>query len=92
MTTAAQLMETLPAIKSFDLKDGEIIDVFIRPHAFIQDDGTLMICAENGDGLVDYYGEFRDGFPYIHPDLETWAEANGGIWQWESPGAIGFYK
>jgi len=90
MTTTAQLMETLPAIKSFDYKDGEIIDVFKRPHAFIKD-GTLIISAENGDGLADYYGEFEDG-PYIHPDLEAWAEENGGMWEWESPGAIGFYK
>ena len=90
MTTTAQLMETLPAIKSFDLKDGKIIDVFIRPHAFIKD-GTLIISAENGDGLADYHGEFEDG-PYIHPDLEAWAVENGGMWEWESPGAIGFYK
>tara|TARA_Y100001973_G_C4946876_1_gene208327 strand:- start:144 stop:425 length:282 start_codon:yes stop_codon:yes gene_type:complete len=93
MTTAKKLLETLPTCKDFDFKDGEIIEVFIKPHAFIQDeDDTLMISAENGDGLVDYYGEFRGGDPYIHEDLEKWAKENDGMWEWINPSSIGFYK
>ena len=91
MKTAEKLLATLPACKDFDFKNGEIVEVFIKPHAFIQDD-TLMISAENGDGLADYYGEFRGGDPYIHEDLEKWAEENDGMWQWFNPASIGFYK
>ena len=75
MKTAEKLLATLPECKEFDFKDNEVIEVFIKPHAFIQDE-TLMISGENGDGLVDYYGEFRGGDPYIHEDLEKWAEEN----------------
>ena len=56
MKTAEKLLATLPDCKEFDFKDNEVIEVFIKPHAFIQDE-TLMISGENGDGLVDYYGE-----------------------------------
>jgi hypothetical protein len=41
------------------------------------------------EGLViDYYGEFRGGYPWIHQWLIKYAEKLGGYWEWESPGSV----
>ena len=50
----------------------------------------VMICvsAEEGDGVADYYGEFRGGYPWIEPRLEAWAEKHGAYWEWCNPGRI----
>lgn len=87
---AKQLIDSLPTI------DGD------KPHAYMVVDGshlvtgrvdeTIMICDEHGDGLIDYYGDYRGGYPYVHPVLEQWAEDAGGYWEWEHPGAITFIR
>lgn len=79
-----ELLETLPEILNID-------DVRARPHAFISD-GELLISGEYGDGAMDYYGEYRGGEPYIHPELIEWAEKNDGYWEWVHPGAISFVR
>ena len=87
------LINTLPAIQDYDYKDGELVEVHKRPHAFISEDTlgpTLLISGEHGDDLIDYYGDFRGGVPYIHPVVEQWATDNGGYWEWVHPGAISF--
>jgi len=50
----------------------------------------VMICvsAEEGDGVADYYGEFRGGDMWIDPRLEAWAEKHGAYWEWYNPGRI----
>ena len=58
-----------------------------KPKAFIVD-GKLIVSAEDGSGLVDYYGEFRGGLPYIHLKLEEWAKERKCYWEWEDPGCI----
>jgi hypothetical protein len=80
-----ELLKTLPEILNFD-------DVRERPHAFISEDGDLLISGEHGDGLIDYYGDYRGGYPYVHPVLEQWAEGAGGYWEWQHPGAIIFVR
>jgi hypothetical protein len=60
-----------------------------RPCEFIERDGKLLCCDPNA---VDYYGEFRGGYPWIHPNLEAWAKKKGGYWEWENPEAICFAK
>jgi hypothetical protein len=80
-----ELLKTLPEILNFD-------DVRERPHAFISEDGDLLISGEYGDGVMDYYGEYRDGMPYIHPELVEWAVKHDGYWEWVHPGAISFVR
>ena len=77
-----ELLKTLPEILNFD-------DVRKQPHAFISEDGDLLISGEYGDGVMDYYGEHG---PYIHPELIEWAEKHGGYWEWKHPGAITFVR
>lgn len=60
-------------------------------------EGILLLTSERcGDiddpsykgEALDYYGEFRGGYPWIHPELESWAAKNGFFWEWENPGTI----
>ena len=92
MGQAEALMKKLPAIQVEDYVkvDGkyEWVQVDILPEAWVND-GQLHVSGENGDGLVDYDGyEFNGYLPYIHPDLEAWAEKKGMYWEWDSPGSI----
>lgn len=41
--------------------------------------------------VIDYYGEYRGGYPWIHPLIEEKAKALGLSIEWESPAAISFY-
>ncbi len=61
------------------------------PTAIVDSDGFLQISAEHGDGLADYYGEFRGGYPWIHPELEAWAERHGCFIEWQDPGTLKVY-
>lgn len=54
----------------------------------IEREGKLIISGEDGRGFVDYYGEYRGGYPYINPDLEAAAKKHGCFWEWENPGCI----
>ena len=74
-----ELLKTLPEILNFD-------DVRQRPHAFISEDGDLLISGEYGDNIMDYYGEYRADGPYIHPELVEWAVKHDGYWEWVHPG------
>lgn len=80
-----ELLKTLPEILNFN-------DVREQPHAFISEDGDLLISGEYGDGVMDYYGEYRGDGPYIHPELVEWAVKNDGYWEWVHPGAISFVR
>ena len=70
--------------------DGNWVTVIKTPYAFIGDYDRLCISGEEGDSLLDYYGEYRDGCPYICSELEAWAAKHGGFWEWLNPGAIMF--
>ena len=76
MKSAAQLLKELPAV------DG------VKPKGLVNSDGVLQLSAEEGDGLLDYYGEFQGGYPYIHPELEAWAAAEGCFFEWDNPGSV----
>jgi len=80
MKTGEQLLNELPVI------DG------VRPTGMVTADGRLMLSAEEGDGLLDYYGEFRGGYPYIHPKLEEWAAERGGAFEWDNPGSVTLFE
>jgi hypothetical protein len=81
------LQKRLPKIQGWDYVFGTgLVKIEITPHSFIIDGKTLAISGEYGDGLLDYW---EGG--YIHPELEAWATKMGGYWEWQNPGAIGFY-
>ncbi len=54
----------------------------------IERDGLLIISGESGHSLVDYYGEYRCGDPYIDARIEAIAEKHNCYWEWENPGSI----
>lgn len=86
------LQKCLPKIQGWDYVFGTgLVKKMYTPRSFIIDGKTLAISGEEGDGLLDFYGEFRGGYPYIHPKLEAWATKMGGYWEWQNPGAIAFY-
>ena len=74
------------------------------PICFIRDgEKTVIVSGESEykdtmDGehfdvtAIDYYGEFRGGFPWIDPRLEAYAEKNGGYWEWENPACVAFIE
>lgn len=68
---------------------GNDLEMTTRPCEFIVRDDKLL-CAD--PNAVDYYGEFRGGYPWIAPELEEWARKQGGYWEWENPEAICFAK
>ena len=83
MNQLLKLESTLPLL--------ETLDGLQKPHSFIRE-GVLRISGEHGDNAIDYYGEYRGGYPYIDPKLEAWATKKKGYWEWENPGSIGFFK
>ena len=54
----------------------------------IEKDNHVLVSAEDGKCLADYYGEFLGGYPWVHPDLVDFAEKNGMFWEWQNPGCI----
>lgn len=65
--------------KSFD-------EIQVSP-TIIERDRKLLVSAEDGI-FADYYGDFRDGCPWIDGKLEQLAEKNGFYWEWENTGCI----
>jgi hypothetical protein len=92
-----ELIESLPTIK---YEDSEVVMDFgsekslvwsqreLKVSAFYdRDENCLMI--EGGDSTyADYYGEFRGGYPWIHPELEKWAEERNLDLEWHDPGTL----
>ncbi len=80
--TIEQLAGTLPSI------DGDKAPWFMR-----KDENVLRISGEHDHSykFLDYYGEYRGGYAWIHPELEAWAKDNGGFFEWENPSNIAFY-
>ena len=67
----------------------ELVPVKVQPTLIPNRDGaSVLISGEDGKGLVDYYGEFRGGDSYIHPEIEKFCEAHGLLIEWQNPGAI----
>jgi len=75
-----QLLKEIPAI------DG------MMPEARVNEEGVLQFSAEEGDGILDYYGEFTGGYPYIHPNLLAWASSEGYFFEWENPGVATMHE
>ena len=62
-----------------------------HPTVRVREDGEVIISGEDGKYLVDYWNEFGDGCPKVHPELEAAIEKLGLTYEWEHPGAIVIY-
>lgn len=84
---AAKLILTLP--KGNRLSDDLNSLVWdVKPPTFINDQGLLVISAEDGHSFVNFYGEFRGGYAWICPRLVAWAFHRSLRWEWVNPGTI----
>lgn len=91
MNVAAELRALEIVVPRWDDAKRDLVEKSINPTVF-ERDGRVLVSGECGDGLIDFYGEFRGGYPYIHPELEKFAKAHKGYWEWENPGAISFVE
>ncbi|MDX1532775.1 MAG: hypothetical protein R3230_01055 [Nitrosopumilaceae archaeon] len=67
-----------------DLDDS--LENFIEiPAPYFIRDGHLYMDLETDVIVGDYYMGM-----FICPEIEKWAEANGGFWEWENPGCLMF--
>lgn len=91
MKSLEKLIQTIPTAKDID-------DNVISAPVFIGEDSRgkeqLVLSAEHETSFyfADYYGEFRGGYPWVNPKLETWAKDRGYFWEWMSPGALALVK
>lgn len=93
---AEQLLAKLPELQVEVYKgNGRWVESKVKPVAWVNDDGYLMVSGEDGQGFIDYYNEaaYELGLPdaddpYINPQLEKFAEDNGYYWEWDSPAAV----
>lgn len=75
-----------------DTKEHE--EVERHPHVFLWKDGDnsrARLSSEDGGYFCDYYGEYRGGYPWIHPEVEAVAKKFGMMIEWYDPSHIAFY-
>lgn len=77
-------------IESLEKYYGKFTWTEVSPTLF-EHDGVVHVSAEDGRGFADYYGEYRGGYPWIHPKLVEYAEKNNMHWEWDNPGSIALY-
>jgi hypothetical protein len=92
----AKLLATLATVKleqlgAYNPETKEFEWKTAPPHTF-EVDGVVHVSGEHGDGAIDYYGEFRGGYPWINPQIEEVAKKCGYHIEWFDPGSIAFYK
>lgn len=66
-------------------------DVEVSCDCFVKN-GVVMVTSDDGLGAIDYYGEYRGGYPYINPKLEAFAKANGCFWEWNNPSSVSLHE
>ena len=90
-TNLKNIQKELESLEMTDFKwnrkTRELDEITISPTVLIID-GQLIVSGEDGKGLIDYYGEFRDGAQYIHSKIEAVASKHGCYWEWNNPGSI----
>jgi hypothetical protein len=65
--------------------------VYVMPKYRVEEHNhgvEIYISAEDGDGVADYWGQWNNEIPYIHPKLEAWAESHGSYFEWQNAGCI----
>lgn len=74
----------------YDPENGDehdLREVSRHPSVIVKGD-VLVIHNDDGTHFLNYYGEFDNGAPWIHPVLTTWVEGLGLYFEWRDPGAI----
>jgi hypothetical protein len=70
----------------------------VAPPAFVRENDwgrmQIMLSTEESESYLfaDYYGDYRGGYPWIHPALEAWAKARGFYWEWVNPAVAALQK
>lgn len=88
-----ELIDSLPVIKYedpvFSAEDGcEWIERSVKIKARYDHDEACLIIDGCDSHYADYWGEFRGNYPWVHPDLEKWAEERDLIVDWYDPGTL----
>lgn len=74
-----------------ETKEHEAVDR--NPHVFTwkDDAGTVRLSGEDGGFFCDYYGEYRGGYSWVHPQVEAVAAKHKMFIEWYDPSHIAFY-
>lgn len=93
-----ELIDSLPVIKYEDLiltgkngADGDVgkwVERGVQVRASFDADDELLIIDGCDSRYADYYGEFRGDYPWVHPELEKWAQERDLIIDWYDPGTL----
>jgi hypothetical protein len=59
----------------------------VVPAPYFVRDNKLFMNLETDVMVADYYMGM-----FICPDVEAWAEKNGGYWEWVNPGCLEFVE
>ena len=90
MKSIQHLINTIPAINvgHFNRDTLEIDELLETPHGHYEPEwDAIFIDGENAH-WADYYGEFNNYEPWIHPILEAWAAKHGLDIDWYNPGIL----
>lgn len=58
---------------------------------FPHEERWVAVSGDEGDDAMDYYGDFRGGYPWINPKLKDLAKEFDMIIEWINPGSICFF-
>lgn len=66
---------------------------FLRDgHAVVSSESCGLISSVDGENIylpvIDYYGEYRGGYPWVDKRLAKWLKNNGLVYEWENPACI----
>lgn len=89
LSTLQKELTELEIASGWDTENNELFYHEIITHII---DGVLCVSSDDGQLIVDYYGEFRGSYPYINDKLVTFADDNGMMWEWKDPSTIGLYE
>lgn len=74
-----------------DTQEIEQVEIALEVYPGEEWGAIAVISGEDGSGLIDYYGEFRCGYRWIHPEIERLAAEAGVQLEWIDPGTVGVY-
>jgi len=103
---AQRLQKQFPNIKGIKVRKDDFGHMSVHlgnaaEGGTIQDKGSKLLDKEPdlakykgtwGAPAADYYGEFHNGYPYIHPELKAAVEKYGYHIEWQNPGEIVAYQ
>jgi hypothetical protein len=90
MTSIKKLIDTIPAINvgHFNRDTLEIEERLQTPRGRYEAEWDAIFIDGENAYWADYYGEFNNYDPWIHPTLEAWAEKHNVIIDWFDPGTL----